>query len=1006
MSTSSSERAVNLVVAYAPLLSGELDQCWTAQDETCVGGMASVAAHLRYFRAEDDDPPSLVLPYLDKASSFVQMHPLNWSLNRLVLHDLLGWRVFLSSPSLLTQNSRDYAVSPRDLSDLQTLQMPLLLTNVDVPPDNSWYSYTEAVHLDPETGLAVLSIDSSGERLNVDDPIAVAKGLLDFVARLNANRALCNAEDDDTSLYAAYAANITNHTTLDDEQQQQHCWTPVIIFADVYENFVAFVDAVTQFDHPPAFLFDVLGTDPDYSTPQLLGNNVTWVHSFATGSENYNQHTLYINSNQDNDDGRSIRNITFRESPFIDIPDEVKDDRYASDIAYLRSLADQAVQNDPIVGTSGFMPVHRDDGDYRRCAAGECELGNLFTDALLWFTTTAISDDDDDGDNAADVAFITSGGLRGGGWPAGDVRVSNLWEALPFPNTDCTGRISGVNLFQVFNYSTSVATFEGEKTTTGGTLLQMAGMRIVYNTELSPSRLLSIEVWDREAEAFLPLERLRIYKFATDSFLCDGNDPFPDLLGTNLVIDGEQPGVIGSNLHQDIVADYLGQLDAPYDTSIQGRMTNDTERTDVLNLVETEDGCVIGTYWNSDTFSCIQCPINSNVHFLAEEVEFEGETGSSATSEGRISLVNSEQFTVSLNPKSIPSWINLSGITRVGDSSSSTLLPPTIELQASEQIVLHLEATPASLNTGTSVATVSFGVLNGGNYPGCTSQDIGFDVFMRVTPTQDLNQLGGYAALGWTFASLVSLTSIFFCTWVLMNRNLRIVKTMQPVFLVAICVGVFLMGLSIVPMSIDDGVARTDEGADVACMSIMWLFSMGFTIAQSALFAKLWRINKLFNSPHLRRKAIYERDVAWPGLVLFVVNFTLLLIYTLLDPLRFERVAVDGEEWNSYGTCTNGTEGEILFFLSLFVNLGALAIACYQAYRARNISDEYSESKSMAFALFSWVELILVALPAVFLISKDNPAAQYFLFISLIFAGESQECCRFFLLACSSHFSP
>ena len=79
-------------------------------------------------------------------------------------------------------------------------------------------------------------------------------------------------------------------------------------------------------------------------------------------------------------------------------------------------------QNNPIVGYTTTMPLSRVD-DYRACKAGECPLGNLFTDAIRWFTQT-------------DIAFTSSGGYRGEGWSAEDgVRLTDLYAALPFPNT-------------------------------------------------------------------------------------------------------------------------------------------------------------------------------------------------------------------------------------------------------------------------------------------------------------------------------------------------------------------------------------------------------------------------------------------------------------------------------------------------------------------------------------------------------------------------------------------
>lgn len=557
----------------------------------------------------------------------------------------------------------------------------------------------------------------------------------------------------------------------------------------------------------------------------------------------------------------------------------------------------------------------------------------------------------------------------------------------------------------MFNYSTSVATFESVVSSEGGHLLQVSGMRVTYNTELVGSRLISIEIFDSKKNAYLPLERLRLYTFSTDSYLCGGYDEYPELLGSGLVFEGEQGGSIGSELHQDALADYLRQLDGPFDTSIQGRLTNNTDVTDALNLIESPDSCLPGWYYNETWFSCELCPAEANVNFLSERVELEGETGANTTPIGQIDLVNSELFPVSVSPKSVPSWVMLASFARNDTSSVSAFAAgEPIELQPGERISVGVRAMPERLETGTALATVSFGVLNGGNYPGCTSQDLSFDVFMRVTPTPDLNQLGSISILGWTFAGIVLCTALFFCTWVVRHRKLRIVRTMQPVFLVAICVGVFIMGLSIIPLSIDDGIA-SERGCDIACMAIPWLFSIGFTVSQSALFSKLWRINKLFNAPQIRRMQVQEKDVLGPFVLLFGVNFTLLLVFTLVDPLYFERKTVNGEAWNTYGVCTTEGAGDTLFGLIVAVNLSALFIACYQAYKARNVSDEFSESRNLGIAMFSWVQLLIVGIPVIFLIDADNPTARYFIVASLIFGRKSASVATAALLDISPRFT-
>ena len=47
----------------------------------------------------------------------------------------------------------------------------------------------------------------------------------------------------------------------------------------------------------------------------------------------------------------------------------------------------------------------------------------------------------------ADIAISGPGGLRGPGWAAGPVKVSDIWAALPFANSLCvaTGALPGYN---------------------------------------------------------------------------------------------------------------------------------------------------------------------------------------------------------------------------------------------------------------------------------------------------------------------------------------------------------------------------------------------------------------------------------------------------------------------------------------------------------------------------------------------------------------------------------
>jgi len=174
----------------------------------------------------------------------------------------------------------------------------------------------------------------------------------------------------------------------------------------------------------------------------------------------------------------------------------------------------------------------------------------------------------------------------------------------------------------------SVATFEGVDTEDGGRLLQVSGMRVTCNTKLEGSRIVAIDIHDRHANIYRPLDRLQIYKFATDSYLCDAYTPFPSLLGSNaLVVEGEQPGKIKGFLFQELLADYLANTttaEMPYRTWLQtqARLVNLTSTIEVMNFIETEDGCVPGMFWKADIETCLSCPADVDVTFSKQDIEF------------------------------------------------------------------------------------------------------------------------------------------------------------------------------------------------------------------------------------------------------------------------------------------------------------------------------------------------------------------------------------------------
>ena len=320
-------------------------------------------------RHHQGDDAALHLQLLDKDNAFVHMHPLGLSVNRLILSDLMGLDVCASSPSILLQNKLDYEVSSQDISNLQTHAMPLLLTNVNVPPQNSWHEFTKAVHFDKDTGLAVLSVSKSDEELNVPQ-IESAIGSLRYVRKINEENGCISSSESMFSEYLQHSNVTVDSGTLSDlETDQSQCWMPIVYHSDGANQFVDFLEGMLKLPvDRPAMIIDTGGNFEEYKVPKLVEG--IWIASHGWNSRHYFHHKLNIS--YDGSSGPKLESVEFKSAPLSPLPEEAKDEIYRSEIVVLREAADVALKNNPIVGYSDFMPVTRDSSKYMPCKSGEC----------------------------------------------------------------------------------------------------------------------------------------------------------------------------------------------------------------------------------------------------------------------------------------------------------------------------------------------------------------------------------------------------------------------------------------------------------------------------------------------------------------------------------------------------------------------------------------------------------------------------------------------------------
>jgi len=237
-----------------------------------------------------------------------------------------------------------------------------------------------------------------------------------------------------------------------------------------------------------------------------------------------------------------------------------------------------------------------------------------------------------------------------------------------------------------------------------------------------------------------------------------------------------------------------------------------------------------------------------------------------------------------------------------------------------------------------------------------------------------------------SMGALIMIASIGLGIWTYINKNHRVIRASQPLFLNCLLVGTFLMGSSIIPLTIDDQ-NTSQNGCVIACTIYPWLLMIGLSLAFTALLTKTKRINQILNKKkRFSRITVTAYDVL-PTMIIFVsANILILSLWTGLSPMGWVRTDIDFDmfqrtiETSSECSYNNSTPYVIALVV---VNLCALFYTVYEAYRARELSTEFQETGYITKALVCMMLVCFVGLP-ISIISKENDTRMY-LSVGIIF---------------------
>lgn len=213
----------------------------------------------------------------------------------------------------------------------------------------------------------------------------------------------------------------------------------------------------------------------------------------------------------------------------------------------------EVLRQTPVGETSTFLV-----GDRAVCRAGECNLGNLITDAMR-------------AETGAQIAITNGGGIRSN-VPVGEdtpedlalaapltVTLGDVLTVLPFGNLTATLSLTGADVVAALENGVSLVE------NGAGRFPQVSGIRYNWDGSLvAGSRIVSVEVLGEDG-TYSPLDLQAVYTVATNDFMRRGGDEYT-IFSTNAINAYD----FGKPLDQ-VLAEYI-TANSPVASIVEGRI--------------------------------------------------------------------------------------------------------------------------------------------------------------------------------------------------------------------------------------------------------------------------------------------------------------------------------------------------------------------------------------------------------------------------------------------------
>ena len=240
------------------------------------------------------------------------------------------------------------------------------------------------------------------------------------------------------------------------------------------------------------------------------------------------------------------------------------------------------------------------------------------------------------------------------------------------------------------------------------------------------------------------------------------------------------------------------------------------------------------------------------------------------------------------------------------------------------------------------------------------------DPLIRLPITWTLTQaIGGVTLL---LASLGGALTVVAMAVTSRYSSHPVFRSSSPLFMLVWFLGLLHITGAIVTL----GLTQTNA----SCIAFTWCTQLGFTLVFAPLFAKAYRIYRIFGRRKLKVVKLTNRKLLVAVGITFAIDAVYVAVWNSVAPptvvTTVQFVATSTGAGNAqqydYPMCSYAGQSSSFFVAEAVIKLAMLAIGVMLAFGTRQVNSQFNESKSIGICIYNLVFAIGLIVPIMLLV--------------------------------------